>query len=272
MTRFLRSLIAAALLVPALATAQTTPSATVGVPPSLQVSRLGPQLVLFAGGQTNFDSLVNGLALGQSVTLSTVLPNGLTQVVTFTPAGTLTTAQIAQTLESARQNLISRGIAAPTSQQLAVSLTGGTLPTQTGAVTVSALLPANVVPTPAAAAAGGTRDAAAPTTSTGVTTTVVQPNGAPSPSALMQGQSGAGGTTPPSPAAILQQQRGVNISDTPTLGNTSNTPTTATTTTTTGVASPAATTGIEPRATQQQAAPPPARETSAPASPSAIGR
>ena len=265
MIRFLHPLIAAALLAPALAPAQTTPSTVVGVPPSVQVTQLGPQLVPFAGGQANFDSLVNGLALGQPVTLTTVLPNGLTQVVSFTPAGTLTTTQIAQTLESARQSLISRGIAVPTSQQLAVVLTGGTLPTQTGAVTVNALLPANVVPTPATATAAGST--AAPATS--VTTTVVPPNGTPSPSALMQGQSGAGGTTPPSPAAILQQQRGGNVSDTPTSGNISNTPITGTTP---SVAPSPATTGPEPRATQQQVTPLPAREASAPASPSAIGR
>jgi len=268
-TRPLRSLLVAALLAPALAPAQT--DTTTVVPASVQVVQLAPQLVAFAGGQVNFDSLVNGLALGQSVTLSTVLTNGLTQVVSFTPAGTLTTTQIAQTLESARQTLISRGIAVPTSQQLAVVLAGGTLPTQTGAVAVNPLLPANVVPAPAAAA-GSTRDSAAPTTTTGITTTIVQPNGTPSPSALLQGQSGAGGTTPPSPAAILQQQRGGNTSDTPTEGNTSNTPSAATTP---GVASPGpapTTTGVEPRATQQQSTPLPARERSAPASPSSIGR
>jgi hypothetical protein len=187
------------------------------------------------------------------VTLTTVLPNGLTQVVSFTPAGTLTATQIAQTLESARQSLISRGIAVPTSQQLAVMLTGGTLPTQTGTVTVNALLPANMVAAPA----------------TSVTTTVPQPNGTPSPSALMQGQSGAGGTTPPSPAAILQQQRDGNTSDTPTSGNISNTPITGTTP---SVAPPAVTTGAEPRATQQQVTPVPAREASAPAPRSATGR
>ena len=263
MTRSLHSLIVAALLAPALAPAQTTTGAV--APASVQVVQLAPQLVAFAGGQVNFDSLVNGLALGQSVTMSSVLANGLTQVVSFTPAGTLTTTQIAQTLESARQNLISLGIAVPTSQQLAVVLTGGTLPTQTGAVAVNALLPANVVPAPAAAtAAGGT---AAPATS--VTTTVVPPNGTPSPSALMQGQSGAGGTTPPSPAAILQQQRGGNVSDTPTSGNISNTPITGTTP---SVAPPPATTGPEPRATQQQVTPVPAREASAPAPRSATGR
>ena len=236
MKKSLRTLAAAALLVPALAAAQTTTTTVIGVPASLQVSRLGPQLVSFAGGQVNFDSLVNGLALGTPVTLSTTLPTGQTQIVSFTPNGTMTPVQIAQTLESARQNLIARGIGTPTSQQVAITLTGGALPTQLGAVQVNPLLPASVVPVAAAPAA----NTAATTSATGgtvpvqpnVTTSVLQSNnGTPSPAALIQGQSGAGGTTPPSPAAIIQQQRGSNISDTPTPANISNTPSAATGTT-----------------------------------------
>jgi len=184
MTRALRSLIAAALLAPALAVAQTT-TTVIGVPPSLQVERLAPQLVLFAGGQTNFDSLVNGLGLGSPVTLTTVLPNGQVQLVNFTPQGTMTATQIAQTLEAARQNLISLGVATPTAQQVAITLTGG---------------------------------------ATTVTTTTNTANGNPSPAALIQGQSGAGGTTPPSPAQLIQNQRSGNISDTPIPGVTGSAP------------------------------------------------
>ena len=40
---------------------------------SLEVQRLAPQLVAFAGGDANFANLVNGLALGAPVTLSTPL-------------------------------------------------------------------------------------------------------------------------------------------------------------------------------------------------------
>ena len=216
MTRLFHSLIAAALLTPALAAAQTTTTTVLGIPPSLQVNQLGPQLISFAGGQANFENLVNGLALGSPVTLTTALPNGQVQVVSFTPQGTMTATQIAQTLETARQNLISRGVATPTAQQVATTLTGGALPTTTGPVQVTGVLPPTSLPTAAAASATGG-------TST-VTTTTNPPNGNPSPSALIQGQSGAGGTTPPSPAQIIQNQRGGNISDTPTPGNVSNTP------------------------------------------------
>lgn len=216
MNTALRSLVAAALLAPALAPAQTTTTTVLGVPPSLTVMRLAPQLISFAGSQANFDSLVNGLALGSPVTLSSTLPNGQVQVVNFTPQGTLTPTQIAQTLESARQNLISRGVATPTAQQVTVSLTGGALPTTSGNVQVTGILPTTSLPAAAGASATGG-------TST-ITTTTNPPNGNPSPSALIQGQSGAGGTTPPSPAQVIQNQRGSNISDTPTPGNISNTP------------------------------------------------
>lgn len=251
MNNFLRFLITAALVVPALATAQTTTTTTTSGPvvvlPSQQVSQLAPQLIAFAGGQINFDNLVNGLALGSQVTLVSALPGGQVQTVTFMPQGTMNATQIAQTLESTRQSLISRGIATPTAQQVAVALAGGALPTQTGTVQVAGLLPAANLPAATTAAAGGT--AAAPGGVTISTTTATTPAttpavGSPSPAAILQGQNGAG-TTPPSPAQILQNQRGPNISDTPTPGNISNTPTTTAPTTATTASPATATSGPE---------------------------
>ena len=104
----------------------------VGVPPTLDVQRLAPQLVAFAGGEVNFSNLVNGLALGLPVTLTT-------------PLGTLTATQIAQTLETARQALISLGIANPTAQQIGVALLGGSLPTATGTAQTTALVASTTV-------------------------------------------------------------------------------------------------------------------------------
>lgn len=248
MKPLLRSLAVAALLVPALPHAQTT------LPASVQVSQLAPQLIAFAGGQTNFDNLANGLAAGAPVTLVTTLLNGQVQTVSFTPQGTMTPAQIAQTLVAAQQSLIGQGIAIPTGQQVAVALTGGVLPTQVGAVQVAGVLPA--ANRPATAAAGGTAPPGTPTTpaatsvpargvvtptvpvasttNTPVTVTTtpvpaVNPNGAPSPAAQLQGQTEAGGPTPPGPAQILQNQRTGNVSDTPTIGNISNNPSTGAT-------------------------------------------
>lgn len=99
--------------------------------PALVVQQLAPQLLAFAGSQQNFQNLVNGLAQGAPIQLSTVLPNGLTQLSSFTPTGgALTPLQIAQVLESTRQQLIGLGIGNPTGEQIAAALTGTNVPTQ----------------------------------------------------------------------------------------------------------------------------------------------
>lgn len=102
-------------------------SAQTSVPPTVTVQQLAPQLVPFAGSQANFQSLVTGLAQGTQVQLFSVLPDGSTQVVSFTPAP-VPVAQIPSLLESTRQQLIGLGIATPSAQQLALALTGGAVP------------------------------------------------------------------------------------------------------------------------------------------------
>jgi hypothetical protein len=140
--------------------------------PAISVQRLAPQLVAFAGSQANFQNLVTGLAQGTPVQLVTVLPDGSAQVVNFTPAGTLTTEQIAQTLEAARQRLIGLGIATPTAEQLATALVGGTVPTALGGQTVTGALP-QTQPSPAAQVQGnlGIAGAGATTPTTPTPTT-----------------------------------------------------------------------------------------------------
>ena len=139
---------------------------------ALQVQRIAPQLVAFAGSEANFQALVNGLANGTPVTLTTVLPNGMTQVVNFASAGTMSTLQIAQTLENLRQSLIAKGVGAPTVQQVATAITGGALTTPAGTTQVNGVVsttspatativtgqsPANAIQnTFSSAAAGGT--------------------------------------------------------------------------------------------------------------------
>lgn len=102
-------------------------SAQTSVPPTVAVQQLAPQLVPFAGSQANFQNLVTGLAQGTQVQLFTVLSDGSTQVVSFTPAP-VPVAQIPSLLESTRQQLIGLGIATPSAQQLALALTGGAVP------------------------------------------------------------------------------------------------------------------------------------------------
>lgn len=124
-------------------------SAQTSVSPAQQVQLLAPQLVPFAGSAGNFDSLVNGLTTGVPVTLVTVSADGTLQIVTFTPGTALTAGDTARLLESARQSLIVRGIAAPTGQQIAASLLGGTVTTPSGSTTVTGVLTgATTSPTP----------------------------------------------------------------------------------------------------------------------------
>ena len=135
-------------------------------PPAISVQRLAPQLVSFAGSEANFQSLVNGLASGTQVQLFTMLPNGFVQNVSFTPTAALTPTQVAQILETARQQLISLGIGAPTAEQLGFALMGGVVPTAFGGTQVP-----------------GALNSQAPQT-------------LPSPAAQIQGQASAGATAP----------------------------------------------------------------------------
>lgn len=153
---------------------------TPAVPPSLTVQRLAPQLVTFAGSEANFQALVAGLTSGTQVQLFSVLPSGFTQNVTFTPTAALSPAQAAQVLEAARQQLIGLGIGAPTSEQIAFALMGGTVPTALGGTQVPGQLNAQAAanpPSPAAqiqaqnAGAGAGATAATSTTPTTTPTT-----------------------------------------------------------------------------------------------------
>jgi len=143
------------------------------VPPTVTVQQLAPQLVTFAGSPINFQSLVNGLAAGGPVQLVTVLPNGFSQIVTFTPTAAIAPADIARVLEAARQQLISLGIATPTAEQIGFTLMGGIVPTALGGAPVNGVLNPLNPPSPAAqiqqrgAASGNT--SASPTTPTSLT-------------------------------------------------------------------------------------------------------
>jgi hypothetical protein len=172
------------------------------------VQQLAPQLVPFAGSTGNFQNLVNGLALGLPVFLTTLTPDGFTQTVTFTPVLALVPLDIARTLELARQALIARGIATPTAQQLGVTLAGGTLPTAGGAVPVAGLIPV-AVPANATASAAGSSAAAVPPASSGGL--AIQINPTP-------------GLLPSAGAAVAGVPLPRFTSDSPFLRNTSNTP------------------------------------------------
>jgi len=150
-------------------------AATAQIPPTVTVQQIAPQLLVFLGSQTNFQSLVNGLSLGTPVQLITTLPTGLTQVVTFTPAAQLSPVQIAQTLEAVRQQLIGLGIGNPTSEQIAVALMGGVVPTPLGGSQVAGVLNPLNPPSPAAQIQSNAAVGATSATPTPITTPAVTP-------------------------------------------------------------------------------------------------
>jgi len=162
------------ILVAALATGCHGALAQSAVPPSSVVQQLAPQLIVFSGSDANFQSLVNGLSQGTPVQITTTLPNGFVQTVTFTPTGALAPLQIAQVLETARQQLIGLGIGTPTAEQIGFTLMGGVVPTALGGTQVPGVLnpgfnPANP-PSPAAQlqqqnSAGGATTSTTPTAS-----------------------------------------------------------------------------------------------------------
>ena len=109
-------------------------------PSTQQVQFVAPQLIPFAGSTGNFESLVSGLTTAAPVTLATVAGDGSVQIVTFTPASAVSAGDAARILETARQNLISRGVAAPTGAQIAASLMGGTITTASGTSALTGVL------------------------------------------------------------------------------------------------------------------------------------
>lgn len=200
------------------------------VPPTVTVQQLAPQLVTFAGSQLNFQSLVNGLATGGPVQLVTVLPNGFSQIVTFTPTAAMAPADIARVLETARQQLISLGIAAPTAEQIGFTLMGGIVPTALGGSQVTGVLNPQNPPSPAAqlqqrgAASGNT--SASPTTPASLTP-------APGVTSSVNVQFIPNGTTPTTSTTTGLVRRNTSDSPIPSgatsfspqTGNASNTPT-----------------------------------------------
>jgi hypothetical protein len=204
------------------------------VPPAVTVQRLAPQLVAFAGSEANFQALVAGLTGGTQVQLFSVLPSGFTQNVTFTPTAALSPAQAAQILEAARQQLIGLGIGAPTAEQVAFALMGGTVPTALGGTQVPGQLNAQAAanpPSPAAqiqaqnAGAGATTTPTATTTTPGVTNrvnvqttpgTAVTPNTTVTAPRINTSDSLiAPGATSRSPAPLTSASPGFNTSASP---------------------------------------------------------
>lgn len=207
---------------------QNLPATTVLSTP-IEVQRLAPQLVAFAGSDANFQNLVNGLANGTPVQLTTTLSNGFSQTVTFTPSALGSPAQIAQTLEAARQQLIGLGIGTPTAEQIGFILMGGLVPTPLGGTQVSGLAnaPATAANPPSRAAqiqqqqqaGAGATAATTPPAITSAVTVQTTPTPTAAPTATVPRQTSdsliAPGATSTSPAPITSASPVLNTSASP---------------------------------------------------------
>lgn len=111
-----------------------------------QVTRIAPQLIAFAGSPANLQALAAGLVQGQPIVLGATTADGITQTVTISPTAPLTVENAAIALERARQLLITRGISAPTPEQIGVALVGGTLSAPLGNSLVNGVLSGTVNP------------------------------------------------------------------------------------------------------------------------------
>jgi hypothetical protein len=134
--------LASSLFLSQAAHAQLTPAQLA----AQQVSAIAPQLALLAGSPANLQALAAGLVLGQPIVLTATTPDGITQTVTLAANAAMTPQTAAQVLEAARQALITRGIAAPTPEQVGAILVGGTLATPLGNTLVPGTLTGTINP------------------------------------------------------------------------------------------------------------------------------
>jgi len=112
-------------------------------------ARLASQYATWAGGKSNADSLVNGLRTGNSVTLVTRGPDNRKSIAGFTAQTTMTTADIAGALASAKSTLAHMGIRQPSAEQIQAALIGGEITPATGkAALVQGSVALRAEPTP----------------------------------------------------------------------------------------------------------------------------
>jgi hypothetical protein len=100
------------------------PAAAQRSPPAQEVLALAPKLEVFAGSKANFESLASGLRAGRQVTLVSITPDGMREIVSFTAAKPLSAEESARVLENARYHLLDRGRATPSGWDIALVLMG----------------------------------------------------------------------------------------------------------------------------------------------------
>ena len=93
-------------------------------PEAREVLALAPALEAFAGSKANLENLARGLRGGRQVTLATLTPDGMREIVSFTAAKPLSAEETARVLENARYRLLDRGLAAPSGWDIGLVLMG----------------------------------------------------------------------------------------------------------------------------------------------------
>ena len=109
-------------------------------PAASEVLALAPQLEGFAGSKANFERLAAGLRAGRQVSLVSITPDGMREIVSFTASKPLSAEESARVLESARYHLLDRGLAAPSGWDIALVLMGHMDITPSGPVQQPGLL------------------------------------------------------------------------------------------------------------------------------------
>ena len=113
-------------------------------PQAEEVLAIAPGLRGFAGSEANLDSLASGLRLGKTITLTTITPSGMREVLKLTPAASLTAQETVNVLEATRFELLSLDMPDPTGWEIGIVLVGGSVVTPHGNARVPGLvLPAD---------------------------------------------------------------------------------------------------------------------------------
>jgi hypothetical protein len=128
-----KNLILLVLLLAGNAAAQYSPEAR-------EVLVIAPALETFAGSKANFESLAAGLRSGRQVTLATITPDGMREIVSFAAAKPLSADETVRVLENARYHLLDRGLAAPSGWDIGLVLMGHMDITPSGPVRQPGLL------------------------------------------------------------------------------------------------------------------------------------
>jgi hypothetical protein len=113
----LAAAIAASLAVAAPAMAASAPANDTG--------RIASQYSAWAGGRSNAESLVTGLRSGTPITLVTTGADHSMSLAGFSPASSMSYANVNSALSNAQRTLSRVGITKPTAEQIQAALIGG---------------------------------------------------------------------------------------------------------------------------------------------------